>query len=145
MNHTNSDTDQLNSKPDTANGASMPGTRRDFLKVTAGAGALVAGVGSGFVGGVAGIPTPKLTVDGNLIKDPQGNTVKLRGVNIADPKRINITAPARGKTTEQVIDMLTNEKEGWYPRVIRIPVQPVDIGEHPPGPVAEEEDRKSVV
>jgi endoglucanase len=132
MNYTN--TNRTNGNPDTAAHSS----RRDFLKATAGASALAAGIGSGFVGSVAAdIPTPRLTVDDNLIKDPQGNPVKLRGLNIADPKRINITAPARGKTTEQVIDMITNEKEGWYPRVIRVPVQPVDIGEHPPGPVAE--------
>jgi endoglucanase len=134
------DTNRTNNKPDMTDSKSntSSASRRDFLKATAGAGAFAAGIGSGFVGSVAaGIPTPQLTVDGNLIKDPRGNTVKLRGVNIADPKRIDITAPARGKNTKQIIDMLTNEQEGWYPRVIRIPVQPTDIGEHPPGPVAE--------
>ncbi|WP_226021765.1 cellulase family glycosylhydrolase [Halomicrobium salinisoli] len=114
-------------------------SRRDFLKATAAAGALAAGVGSGVVGtSTAGIPTPRLSVDGNLIKDPQGEAVKLRGLNIADPKRLSVTAPARGKTPEQLIRWLTNADEGWYPRVLRVPVQPVDIGEHPPGPVAED-------
>lgn len=119
-------------------GTSGTASRRDFLQATAGAGALAAGVGSSFVGSVAGgIPTPQLSVDGNLITDPSGNTVKLRGVNIADPKRMNVTAPARGKNAEQAIEMLTDESRGWYSRVVRIPVQPTDIGEHAPGPVAE--------
>jgi len=36
-------------------------------------------------------------------------------------------------TATQVIDMLTDESDGWYNRVIRVPVQPVDIGEYEPG------------
>ncbi|MFB6162727.1 MAG: cellulase family glycosylhydrolase, partial [Halococcoides sp.] len=115
-------------------------SRRTFLKTTAGGAALATGISAGLFGSAsAGIPTPQLGVDGNVIVDPQGNTVKLRGVNIADPKRINVTAPARGKNAEQVIDLLTSESQGWHPRVIRIPVQPGDIGEHPPGPVAEDD------
>ncbi|QLH77149.1 cellulase family glycosylhydrolase [Halosimplex rubrum] len=109
-------------------------SRRTFLKGTAAAGAVALGVGAGAVGSVsAGIPTPQLHRDGNLIKDPDGNVVTLRGVNIADPKRINVTAPARGKDAVQVIDMLTDASNGWYPRMIRVPVQPVDIGEYEPG------------
>ncbi|MFB6162866.1 MAG: cellulase family glycosylhydrolase [Halococcoides sp.] len=112
-------------------------SRRRFLKAAAGSGALVAGVGAGALSGVNaaenGIPTPQLSVDGNVIVDPSGNTVKLRGVNMADPKRIDVTAPARGKTATQVVEMSTDESRDFYPRVIRIPVQPVDIGEHPPG------------
>ncbi|WP_232343084.1 DUF4397 domain-containing protein [Halosimplex litoreum] len=109
-------------------------SRRTFLKGTAAAGAVALGVGAGAVGSAsAGIPTPQLHRDGNLIKDPDGNVVTLRGVNIADPKRINVTSAARGKDAVQVIDMLTDASNGWYPRTIRVPVQPVDIGEYEPG------------
>ncbi|MFC6963230.1 cellulase family glycosylhydrolase [Halocatena marina] len=110
-------------------------SRRNFLRAAVAAGGLASGFSSVAVNdaAAAGIPTPWLHRDGNLIKDPDGNTVTLRGVNIADPKRIDVTAPARGMTAVQVIDMLTNESNGWYPRMIRLPVQPVDIGEYEPG------------
>ncbi|RRJ31805.1 cellulase family glycosylhydrolase [Halocatena pleomorpha] len=110
-------------------------SRRDVLRSTVAAGALAAGIGTSAVGtaGAEVIPTPPLHVDGNLIKDPDGATVKIRGINIADPKRINVTAEARGKTAEQVVTMLTDTSRDWHSRAIRIPVQPVDIGEHSPG------------
>ncbi|UPM44413.1 cellulase family glycosylhydrolase [Halocatena salina] len=110
-------------------------SRRDILKSTVAAGALAAGVGTGVVDTTraAVVSTPPLHVDGNLVKDPDGQTVTLRGINIADPKRINVTASARGKTAEQVVTMLTDTERDWHSRAIRIPVQPVDIGEHEPG------------
>ncbi len=109
-------------------------SRRAVLKSTVAAGTIAAGIG-GVVGtaSAAVIPTPPLHVDGNLVKDPDGETVTIRGVNIADPKRINVTASARGKTAEQVVTMLTDTDQDWHSRAIRIPVQPVDIGEHEPG------------
>jgi len=56
------------------------GSRRDFLKATAGASAVAAGIGFGVSGSAsAGIPTPWLERDGNLIRDPSGNEVILRG------------------------------------------------------------------
>lgn len=92
-------------------------TRRCFLQSTATAGALATGLSIGSTdvaalqssSATSGIPTPRLHVDGNLIKDPGGNTVTLRGLNVADPKRLNVTAPARGKTAEHVVDLLTDE------------------------------------
>ncbi|SFR99161.1 Aryl-phospho-beta-D-glucosidase BglC, GH1 family [Halomicrobium zhouii] len=126
-------------EPSATSGASTgplgDASRRDFLKAAATSGAVAAGLGGGFAGSAAAavIDTPPLHVDGNLIKDPDGATVTLRGVNMADPKRINVTAPARGKTATDVVDLLTNTDEDWYSRAIRIPVQPVDIGEHTPG------------
>jgi len=110
-------------------------SRRDVLRAgTAGAVGAALGV-SGFAGSAAAddTATPRLQRDGNLIVDPDGNTVTLRGVNIADPKRINLTAPARGMDALQVIDFLTDHSNDWYPRAIRVPVQPVDIGEYEPG------------
>lgn len=80
-----------------------------------------------------GIPTPWLHVDGNRIKDPEGNEVILRGICTADPKRINTTSSERGKNTGQVIDLATDPNRGWYSRVIHLPVHPADIGGHPKG------------
>lgn len=94
-------------------------TRRRFLQSAAATGALAAGFSAGSAGTVSaattGIPTPRLHVEGNLIKDPQGNTVTLRGLNIADPKRLNVTAPARGKAAEHVVDLLTDESQAGIP------------------------------
>lgn len=113
---------------------SWSASRRDFLRATVVAGGLTAGFGSVAVdSAAASIPTPWLHVDGNLVRDPAGRRVTLRGINIADPKRVNVTAPARGKTAEQVVDVVTDESRGWYTRMIRLAVQPVDIGEHQPG------------
>ena len=140
MTHNNADDDstarrttETTESPSTAGIASA--SRRDFLKAAAASGAIASGFGGGLIGSAAAdvIPTPPLHVDGNLIKDPDGATVNLRGVNMADPKRINVTAPARGKTATDVVDLLTNTDDDWHSRVIRIPVQPVDIGEHEPG------------
>ncbi|MFW6436608.1 MAG: fibronectin type III domain-containing protein [Halococcoides sp.] len=116
-------------------------TRRAFLKTTVGAGVAAAGL-TGAVGAVddEGYNTPWLHRDGNLVKDPMGNEVVLRGVNIADPKRLNVTASARGKTAEQVVRAATDADDGWYSRFIRIPVQPWDVAELPPVPMAWEMD-----
>ncbi|WP_159077063.1 glycoside hydrolase family 5 protein [Halococcoides cellulosivorans] len=80
-----------------------------------------------------GIPTPRLHVEGNRLVDPSGSQVTLRGLNVADPKRLNRTAAARGKDAIETVEYLTGGAHGWHPRVIRVPVQPVDVGEHPPG------------
>ncbi|GAB3040599.1 cellulase family glycosylhydrolase [Natronobiforma cellulositropha] len=116
-------------------------TRRDFLKAaSAGAVATGLGLGAGAVGTASassGINTPWLHVEGNTVKDPLGNEVILRGVNVPDPKRLNVTAPARGKNAEQLIDMATSADDGWYSRVVRLPVHPGDIAELPPVPEAD--------
>ncbi|MFB6162327.1 MAG: glycoside hydrolase family 5 protein [Halococcoides sp.] len=112
-------------------------SRRTFLKtVAAGSagGLALSAVGTPAAGG---IPTPRLERSGSDIVDPSGNEVVLRGVNIADPRRINSTAGARGKTTEQVIDFATDESAGWYSRVIRLPIHPGDIAGLPPIPQAD--------
>jgi endoglucanase len=103
-------------------------TRRDILKASAGAGAVAAGLGTGIVGSAAaGIPTPWLHRDGNLIRDPSGNKVVLRGVNTADVGRVNRLSEWRGKNIGHVIDLATNESKGWYTRAIRLPCQQQDI------------------
>lgn len=103
-------------------------TRRDILKTTAGASVVAAGLGSEIVGSAAAdIPTPWLHRDGNLIKDPSGNKVVLRGVNTADVGRVNRLSEWRGKNIEHVIDLATNESKGWHTQVIRLPCQQQDI------------------
>lgn len=107
-------------------------SRRTVLKGASGVGAVALAFGTGAVtSGAAqssgGIPTPWLDVNGNLVEDQAGNTVTLRGVNIADPRRMAEDPYSRGKNAVQAVDYLTNEDDGWYSRVIRIPCHPWDI------------------
>ncbi|WP_226021758.1 cellulase family glycosylhydrolase [Halomicrobium salinisoli] len=117
-------------------------TRRTFLRAT-GVGAALAVGGTGLAGvGSAqsdeGIPTPWLERDGKWLKDPEGNEVVLRGVNIADPARLNDDNRRYHVTAEQVTKWALSESDGWYNRILRIPCQPGDIvgadtGSVPPG------------
>jgi len=69
--------------------------------------------------------TPWLHTDANLIKDPNGNVVVLRGLDTID---IGTVAWYMG--ANNLIDYVTNKNEtegnspGWYPRVIRLAVYP---------------------
>ena len=69
--------------------------------------------------------TPPLHTDANLIKDPNGNVVVLRGLDTID-----IGAVYWYIGTNNLIDFVTNKNEtegnspGWYPRVIRLAVYP---------------------
>ncbi|MFW6436609.1 MAG: cellulase family glycosylhydrolase [Halococcoides sp.] len=121
-------------------------SRRTFLRAIAGTGALAA---SGALLGTAageGIPTPWLErgsgSDSNLMKDPEGNPVTLRGVNIADPARLNDGDRRYHVTAEQVTRWALDESDGWYNRIVRIPCQTGDIvgsghGEVAPGEMTE--------
>ncbi len=70
--------------------------------------------------------TPWLHTDGNVIKDPCGNTVVLRGVDLMD---LGCTQYWYGGAIN-MIDRLTNKGDsqgnspGWYPKVIRINITP---------------------
>jgi fibronectin type 3 domain-containing protein len=72
--------------------------------------------------------TPWLHTDANLIKDPGGNTVVLRGVDLID---LGSLQNWQGGVIN-MIDRLTNKTNtegnspGWYPRVIRIMITPPD-------------------
>jgi PKD repeat protein len=111
-------------------------SRRTFLRSTAATGALAVGLGSGIIGdaaaGIASFDNLSVSSDNRIVNE-SGETFKMRGLNIPDPKRLAVTKHVRGKTPGQLIDLITNNKNGWYPRVIRIPAQPTDIGEHPNG------------
>ncbi|MGD1041573.1 MAG: cellulase family glycosylhydrolase [Sedimentisphaerales bacterium] len=69
--------------------------------------------------------TPWLHTDANLIKDPNGNVVVLRGLDTID-----IGAAAVYGELPGLIDMVTNKSDsqgnspGWYPRVLRLAVYP---------------------
>src|SRR3990172_5574619 len=74
-------------------------------------------------GSVGAINTPWLSVSGRYIKDAQGNNVELRGVSLIDVG----VADTRTRNARQLIDMATNESDGWYARVVRLPVYPEAI------------------
>ena len=73
------------------------------------------------------INTPWLSVSGRYIKDPAGNNVELRGVSLVDVG----VADSRPRNARQLIGMVTNESDGWYARVVRLPVYPNAIDETP--------------
>ena len=72
--------------------------------------------------------TPRLHVDGNKIKDPNGNIVVLRGIALID---LGFLQDWQGGAIN-MINRLTNKTDsqgnspGWYPRVIRINITPPD-------------------
>ena len=71
---------------------------------------------------------PRLYVDGNKIKDPNGNNVVLRGVSMID---VGAVEEWYGGAIN-LVDRLTNQDDtngnspGWFTKVIRIPVYPQD-------------------
>lgn len=72
--------------------------------------------------------TPWLHTDGNQIKDPAGNVVILRGIDLID---IGFMVDWHGGAAE-MIDRLTDKTDddgispGWYPKIIRINITPAD-------------------
>jgi hypothetical protein len=79
------------------------------------------------VGSVYAI-TPWLHTEGNVIKDPVGNTVVLRGVDMVDLGAVELWYGG----AINLIDRITNKNDtqgsspGWYPKVIRIAIYPSD-------------------
>lgn len=71
---------------------------------------------------------PWLHVDGNKIKDPNGNVVVLRGISLID---LGFLEGWQGGAFN-MINRLTDKNDsqgsspGWYPKVLRIPVHPPD-------------------
>jgi|GEM_PF-6966344 len=72
--------------------------------------------------------TPWLHTEGSVIKDPVGNTVVLRGVDIVDLGAVELWYGG----ANNLIDRLTNQNDpqgsspGWYSKVIRISCYPPD-------------------
>ncbi len=71
--------------------------------------------------------TPWLSISGRYIKDPQGKTVILRGASLVDVAVAN----TRTRNTNALIDMATDNANGWYARVVRLPVYPDPINGQP--------------
>jgi cellulose 1,4-beta-cellobiosidase len=80
------------------------------------------------MGTASAINTPWLSTSGRFIKDPQGNNVILRGVSLVDIGEVDL---GRTRNTSQLINMATNESDGWYARVVRLPVYPNAIDSSP--------------
>jgi len=73
------------------------------------------------------INTPWLSVSGRYIKDQAGNTVILRGVSLVDVS----VADSGTRSASALIDMATDNANGWYARVVRLPVYPNAIDGQP--------------
>jgi hypothetical protein len=111
-------------------------SRRDTVRLL-GSGVALGGLATA-VPVAADIETPTaLQVDGNRITTADGTPITLRGINTIDPKRANATASERSLDAVGMIDRVTDSAAGWEPRVLRIPVQPVDIGDYEPGQAPE--------
>jgi hypothetical protein len=80
--------------------------------------------------------TPWLHTDANKIKDPEGNVVVLRGIDLID---LGFLESWQGGAIN-MIDRLTDTNDdqgnspGWYPRVIRINITPPDAASGWPHP-----------
>src|SRR5262245_3604598 len=74
---------------------------------------------------------PPLHTDGRFFKDPTGKTVILRGVAVADLSELDT---ARGQmNVAKLIDLVSDESQGWYARVVRLTVYPPDWRPDPEG------------
>ena len=71
--------------------------------------------------------TPWLSISGRYIKDPGGKNVILRGVSLVDVSVSN----SHTRNTNALIDMATDNADGWYARVVRLPVYPNAIDGQP--------------
>jgi endoglucanase len=93
----------------------MTSVRRALLATWGGTFLLIAACGS------AARPT-RLHTEGRLFKDSAGKTVVLRGVAFADLGDLDtMRAPMN---VERLIDLVSDESQGWYARVVRLTVYP---------------------
>ena len=78
--------------------------------------------------------TPWLHVDGNKIKDPEGNIVVLRGISLIDLGFLEGWQGGAINMIDRIIKKNDSQgnSPGWYPKIIRIPIHPPDsVGNWP--------------
>ena len=77
--------------------------------------------------------TPWLHTDGNSIKDPCGNVVVLRGVDSIDLGAMQTWYGGEVNLIDRITNISNTEgnSPGWYPRVVRLYVHPVDEASFP--------------
>ncbi|AHG01968.1 hypothetical protein HALLA_01325 (plasmid) [Halostagnicola larsenii XH-48] len=98
--------------------------RRTFLKATgAGTSAIALGVPSAAANNGS---RSRLQTNGRWIEDTDGNTIKLRGLAIADPGFYELYHP---KSSTEVLEWATDPDRGWYPNVVRLPVTKDSVDE----------------
>ncbi|PCR91869.1 cellulase family glycosylhydrolase [Natrinema ejinorense] len=116
-------TNQADSEAQSKRGSRTISTsRRTILKATGTSVIAIGGLGVSGAASTQEVDLPPLARDGNKIVDPSGNEVILRGVNIADPAEQS--RKWRGQTAPETFRLATNESEGWYTNVVRVPVMP---------------------
>ena len=80
----------------------------------------------GLSGGACDAPSavapPRLHTEGRFFKDPEGNTVVLRGVALPDVKQLDLERP--GMNVRQMMDRVSDPDEAFYARVVRLTVYP---------------------
>lgn len=76
---------------------------------------------------------PPLHVDGNQIKDPQGNIVILRGIDLIDLGHLESWQGGAINMINRLTDKTDNQgsSPGWYPKIIRIDITPPDATDPP--------------
>jgi Cellulase (glycosyl hydrolase family 5) len=104
-------------------------------KASGGSGGVASSGGAGGIAGStgsAGGSLPWLTVNGNKLQDPKGNTVILRGVSIEGLTDQSETSLGMNG----LLDKITNKNDvdaastgapgspGWYTKIVRLPVDP---------------------
>lgn len=103
--------------------------RRSFLaSVSGGAVAGLAGCTSVFGRSPATDGPPRLHVDGRWLRDPDGSPVVPRGVTVPDPVWGRSHESERGKGYWDALRLATDGEEGWYARILRLPVTPQSVG-----------------